>query len=452
MNNNINITKQFISLASTIFTSRLISALVSFFSFVFISRLSLSASAAGSLIAIIQVPLFTCATSFLYSFSLLFSKAYGEKNAEHLFEAAKVAIIFSLLITIVMLFIILNLKSILLILHQPINLIPHVQSYFNILAFGVFPAMLIICLSQYFSSINCSQMIMKRTILLFPISIILNYGLIFGKIGFPQLGISGAACAVVISYWTLFFWLLNDLLVRRKRKQFIYKLMLKCDVSLFKKAVRVGFPMMLQNSTDYLFLFVLTLMIGRFGSLALAAQQVINQLNLLLFLIPFAIAQSASILISQSMGRKDEVTLLSTSNLAIKVALFLTIIMSAILLIFSHEIISLYLGKRFSLEPQLSNIAINLFYLFIVFQFFNTMKTVVTGLLRGLHMTKIPMSVSLLSNWMIGWPVAYILGFSFDFGAVGINIGYLISALISFIFMMWYWIRVKKQVGSLCEQ
>lgn len=110
-----------------------------------------------------------------------------------------------------------------------------------------------------------------------------------------------------------------------------------------------------------------------------------------------------------------------------------------------------YLGKRFGLEAQSSNIATNLFYLFIVFRFFNTIKTVITGILRGLHMTKIPISVSLLSNWMIGWPVAYIPGFSFDFGAVGISISYLISALISFIFMMWYWIKVKKQVGSLCE-
>lgn len=449
MNNNISIMRQFIFLTSTIFTSRFISALASLISFIFISRLSLNASAAGSLIAIIQVPLFTCATSFLYSFSLLFSKAYGEKNTDHLIEIAKMALVFSLLITVVMVLIVLNLKSILLILHQPINLIPYIRSYFNILAAGILPAMLIICLSQYFSSINCSQIILKRTVFLFPISIILNYGLIFGKIGFPKLGISGAAYAIVISYWILFFWLLKDFFMDRIDKSFLNKIIFNFNIALFKKIFKVGLSIMLQNSTDYLFLFVLTLMIGRFGSLALAAQQVINQLNIFLFLIPFAIAQSASILVSQSIGRKDAATLSSTSNLAIRSVLFLTVMLSAVLLIFRHKIIALYLGMNLGMESQLNQMTLNIFYLFILFQFFNAIKTVMTGLLRGLHMTRIPMLVSLFSNWVIGWPVACILGFFFNLGAFGVNIGYLTSALISFSLLAWYWIKVKMKVRSL---
>ena len=308
------------------------------------------------------------------------------------------------------------------------------------------PAIFIICLSQYFSAITDPKVILRKTVMFFPFSIALSYCFIFGKVGFPKLGINGAAYSVVLSYWFLFVWLLKDFFKHKITKRFIK------SATFFKKPIKsiqilkLGMPIMLQNSTDFLFLFVITLMIGWFGRGSLAAQQIINQLNMFLFLIPFSLGQGAAILVSQAYGKNDTEEICQIAKLALYSIILFSLIAGAISMLYSHWLIGLYLSKNSPNIEEIKAITMKLLLIFVFFQFFNAIKTVISSILRGLHNTKIPMLVSVVSNWVIGLPVCYLLGVQINMLSIGVNIGYLVSATMASIVMWLFWIMTRNKM------
>ncbi len=177
--------------------------------------------------------------------------------------------------------------------------------YFRILCFGAAPAIASSVMSGFFSGRGETKPVMWVNVLAIGVNIILDYLLIFGKAGFPEMGIAGAALATVIAGTVNFAAYLA--LAARKEYRHEYRTLSgwRPNFDLFGRLMRFGFPNGVQFTLDIMGFTFFILLIGRKGTEYLAASNIALNINSLAYLPMIGLGMAISILVGQYLGGED---------------------------------------------------------------------------------------------------------------------------------------------------
>lgn len=408
-----------------------------FVAMLFVAHLGHAQLAASALVTSLQTTFFVIAWAFLFSVSITISHARGADKPELIGCIVRQSWVLSLLIGFLMIVLFLNMKTILFIFHQPTQLVNLVQKYFYGLSFGVIPSLLSVCLSQFLTGVGKPRITLLWGASNFFLTTLLGYGFLFGKFYLPQFGMEGMAYAISTSYSIS----LLILIVYLYKKTFfsnykIFEFSNFFDFEVIKKLTHIGWPICAQFGVELLAFSFATIYMGWLSDRALAAQQIVNQINLIAVMIPYGIAQANAALIGHAIGEKRDELVRDIGFVSVMIGLIFSVIVALIYLFLPKPIIGLYLNIHDTMNEPTVYLTIRLLAVMAFAQVADSVRNIITGSLRGFRDTKIPMLVALISNWFISLPLGYLMAFTFHFGAVGVRAGFIFGFTIGAIWLV----------------
>ncbi len=244
-------------------------------------------------------------------------------------------------------------------------------------------------------------------------NVILNYLLIFGKLGFPAMGIAGAAWATNIAFAGQM--ILAALIVFKKYAQ-QYHLRGWSWPSLEKtrSMIKVGLPIGLADAVDVGAFATFMGLVSRLGTAELAVSQIVNQVSSVAFMPGFALGGATGSLVGRFLGAREPDLAEKVGYQGVKLGVGFMGLMGLLFWLFPRQ-----LAGFFTPDPQLVTIAVLPMRLIAVYQVFDAMNIVFRGALNGAGDTRFAMLLTLLGAWGIFVPVVYLLAFTFNLGLPG---------------------------------
>lgn len=428
---------QVLKLALPLAGSRLLSMLMGFVGVILLSRYNSVSLAASALISSVQVIIISAGMAVIFSTSILVGQYYGSKQYDKINNILQQAVILALFLSLLLMIIFWSIGPILRFLQQPENIVVIVEQYFHVFSFGV-PAIFVITAIQQTLFATQKQFIALIVDLAsLTLTTILGFSLIYGKLGCPELGVSGLAYAIVIQAWFLTFCLLYYLNSCSLFSNTTYSIDKKTLLRLF----HIGWPISISITGEILSLFALTIMAGWLGLTALKAIQITSQYLLLLVIPIFGISQAISILSSHLVGANEGGLLKQFGWSAMKLAYLLIGIALIIVVLFPRALIGVFMNTHDITNQSTMDLSSILLVVIVLGQFFDLLRNICSAALRSMNVTIQPMLISMTYIWLLSLPLAYTLGFIYHFGLTGALIAYDIGMALAGVTLYQVWLK-----------
>lgn len=339
-------------------------------------------------------------------------------------------------------------------MEQPPEVVELAIPYLELVAFSLVPLVMFQAFKQFSDGLSQTKYPMIATILANVVNISLNYLLIFGSLGFPKLGVVGAAIGTLASrvIMVAFIWFL----LKRKEKfeayvtHFNFK---KIEKKVMKKIINLGFPSALQMFFEVAIFTAAIWLSGVLGKNAQAANQIALNLSSMTFMVGMGLSVAAMVRVGNQKGLQNFRELRRIAESIFFLTLLLEIVFAALFLMGRHWFPTIYLDVD-DLMNQADNtevivIAAKLLLVAAFFQISDGLQVVVLGALRGLQDVRVPTLITFVAYWLIGFPISYYLGLFTDFGSTGIWVG-LLSGLTASAVMLY--IRFNYLTKKLISQ
>jgi MATE family multidrug resistance protein len=321
---------------------------------------------------------------------------------------------------------------------QPENVVELAIPYYRILVISIIPFMLFFTGKQFIEGIGNTSMAMKITLIANVVNIALNYVWIYGKLGFPAMGLNGAGYATLVSRAIMaiaFAWFMAK---HKHFRKYFYLINLKKfklnEVNVF---FRTGLPIGLQMLAEVALFSLAAVMMGWIGEVPLAAHQIAINVSMISFMIATGVASGTTIRVSHQLGAGNffEMRKAGIASLHLIIAFMST---TAILFfIFRYQ-----LPWMFTTDKAVIDAAAQLLIFSAIFQIFDGSQVVLLGSLRGLADVNKAFLLALLTYLIIGVPFIYIMGFVFDLNGAGIWSGLALSLAMAAVF---FYFRFKRK-------
>lgn len=313
---------------------------------------------------------------------------------------------------------------------QAPELMPYIKPYFAIIGISTLFALGFNVLKQFTDGI-CRPMI-SMTLLMIGnlLNIFGNWVLIYGKLGFPEMGLTGAGISTLVSRALILLVFVVFIFKSKKMNEyargFKEALLSRGEMkTVFKMGYPVGIQMALESST---FTFA-AVMAGWLGVIQLAAHQVVITISQLFFLMMQGLSFAVSILVSNAFGRKDLGSVREYARKGYFMTLGISATLSALLYCFRYQAAGIFTDS-----PEVSTMAVSLFFLLFAYQFGDGLQLCFANVLRGIQDVRPIMYAAFVSYYLIAIPSAYVLGFKTSLGIHGIWLGFPIGLTLAGIF------------------
>lgn len=405
-----------------------------------LSRIDEASFAAGLLISSIQLSLVIVVFGLLYSVSSLIGRVMGEgkqlERVGQLFIAGCAVALLVCVPTIVLLYFI---EPILLALGQSVALVELCTRFFKIYLWAV-PAigLVSVCVQLLLGTLK-QGLVFLYSIGNLLVSIVLGYLLIFGKLGLPALGLDGLAWATLITSWLAALALGGFILQHSGYRSYaLLAFQWKSVKQNIGSIARVGVPISVQMGNELFSFALTTIMVGWLGIEELNMQQVISRYLLMLVIPAVGLSQAATVVISRQFGAGD----LGEAKRAGHAYAAMGLVYSLVVLVMFAAAPNIFI--RVFIEDLPKNAAIYhklaiILVIVAIGQIFDVVRNIITGALRGLQDTKFPMQVSIIMIWLVGAPLAYVMGFTLHWGLVGIALANIVGMALGCITLWWRW-------------
>ncbi|HSD62600.1 MAG TPA: MATE family efflux transporter [Ignavibacteriaceae bacterium] len=325
---------------------------------------------------------------------------------------------------------------------QPPEVVGQAQSYSRILGLSVIPSMLFASYKQFIEGFSVMKPAMIVVLLANLINILVNWLLIFGKLGFPALGLNGAGWATFTS--RVFMALVIMVYVMRSGRFRQYDVTFHFK-SINKKIIRKILALGLPGGIQYFFevgaFSFAVVMVGWLGTNQLAAHQIAINLASISFMSAVGVSAAGSIRVGNAVGKKNIAETRRAGFTAI-------IISASIMSCFGIAFISLrnILPHLYIENPAVISFASSVLVIAALFQISDGVQAVGIGILRGLMDVKAPTLITFIAYWIIALPIGYLLGFIFEYGIIGIWIGLLLGLTSSAFMLTFRFNRKSKNI------
>jgi MATE family multidrug resistance protein len=315
------------------------------------------------------------------------------------------------------------------------------SEYLRIAGWGIFPALLVMAVKSYLAALERTQIVLWVTLLAAGVNALVNYALIFGNWGAPELGIAGAAIASIVTQMvSLIAVLIYALKVLPEHE--LLKNFWRPDPEMLSRVFRLGLPIGLTNLSESSLFAASALMMGWLGTVQLAAHGIAVSLAGLTFMVHLGLSNAATIRAGNALGRKDRAHLARGTHVVTAMSLAMSMLAITAFLLIPEPMMSLFLDPG---DPQRADILLvgaGLLAVAALFQLVDGIQAIALGVLRGVQDTAAPMIIAALSYWGLGIPISYVLGFVLGWGGIGVWLG-LVSGLgcAAVLLMLRFWRR-----------
>ena len=364
------------------------------------------------------------------------SQAYGNKDIISIRFNLRMGIWLVFGFSLLGLIIASNIKTILIYLNQEPRLINVINDYVSIIRWMIPFILLTFVFKAFLISIKKEKTVLTISIFGLAVNIILNYILIFGKFGAPELGIKGAAFASLgTSIFMLSTAIIYSLLTEVKNIK-IFDQFFTFEKETFSGLYKIGWPICLTIMAESGMFSAASVLMGWVGEIQLAAHGIVLTIFALFFMIPLGISQAGTVRVAKTIGEKkfNEVGQVALSIYSLGIGW--SILGTIIILIFGNDIIGIFLDPKNTNSDLVFSYAVSYLLICCLFHIADTGQILFAAILRGFSDTKVPFLLSLFSYWIIGVPAAYYFSqhtYLYGFGVyLGIGTGLLVASLLLF--------------------
>jgi MATE family multidrug resistance protein len=311
------------------------------------------------------------------------------------------------------------------------------RPYLNAVTWSVPPLLLYSAFRRYLQGMGVVQPIMIALATANIVNVVFNWILIYGHLGAPAMGVQGSAWATVFARVMMAALLLGVIVHReRGRRPGLFETSLRLERAWVMRLIGLGLPAATQLTLEVGGFAAATALAGRLPPVALAAHHISINIAAFTFMVPLGVGSAGAVRVGQAIGRRD---LAGAARSGWTALLFGSGFMScsaAVFLFLPGALIGAFTTDRRVLE-----VGVSLLMVAAIFQLFDGIQAVATGVLRGLGDTRTPMIWNLAGHWFVGLPLGYVLCFTMGIGVVGLWWGLSSGLIICGVSLLIAWSR-----------
>jgi len=342
-------------------------------------------------------------------------------------------------------------KPLMYFMKQPEEVVVLAIPYLDLVAFSLVPLIIFQGLKQFSDGLSMTKYPMYATLAANIINVIINYLLIFGKFGFPELGIIGAAIGTLVSRVLMVIWLSLFLYANKKSTSYIVRLKIfVLEQKMIKKILALGFPSALQMFFEVAIFTAAIWLSGILGKNPQAANQIALNLAAMTFMIAMGLGVAAMIRVGNQKGLQNYNELRRIAISIFLLTLIIEVVFAIFFMMFNEVLPIIYLDQETTVNildnTEVIAIAAKLLLIAAFFQISDGIQVVVLGALRGLQDVKIPTGITFIAYWVVGFPISYYLGLYTPYKSAGIWIGLLAGLTTSAILLYFRFNYLTKKI------
>ncbi len=315
------------------------------------------------------------------------------------------------------------------------------QEYLRIAALGMVPLLLSMVLRSYLTAMERPGWVLQVTLAAAGLNAGLNYLLIFGNFGAPELGVRGAAVASAVVQGASLL-ALAGLAGRNFPAHRLFARLWRPDWRAFAQVARMGMQIGLTSLAETGLFAASTLIMGYVGVLELAAHGIAIQIVSLFFMVHVGLSNVATVRAGQALGRGDAAGLRQGARVVLAVSGGFALVSVAVFLALPEALIGLFLDPDEPLRAEILAVGRALLAVAALFQLVDAAQVMALGLLRGVQDTRAPMLHAVFSYWLVGVPLSWFLGIALGWGGVGVWSGLVIGLGLAAVLMQGrFWLK-----------
>ncbi|MDP1632235.1 MAG: MATE family efflux transporter [Caulobacter sp.] len=284
--------------------------------------------------------------------------------------------------------------------------------------------------------------VMMATIL---VNAVAGYGLIFGHFGLPKLGLMGSGLATSGSAIFSFIAMLAVIWMTPKLRVYrVFRRVRHPVPARLGELVRLGLPIGMTMIFEAMLFNTMTLIMGTFGEVAVAAHQIALNFASITFMVPLGIGMAATVRVGVAIGRGDPVAARRAGFTAMGLAVAFVCVCAAVMILFGRQIAGLYLGNNQPGDAEVIVLAAQFLLVAAAFQVFDAVQVVGAMALRGLKDARAPMILAGVSYWLFGAPMCILLGVVLNMQGLGVWIGLAFGLGVAAAAMSWRFNRITR--------
>ncbi len=342
-------------------------------------------------------------------------------------------------------------KPLISLMGQPDIVVEMAKPYLDIVAFSLVPLIIYQAYKQFADGKSETKISMWATIIGNVVNVIINYFLIYGIWIFPKMGIVGAGIGTIASRIVMLAYIHYSLIRKPKFHPYFENFSFKeIKKKMLNKIINLGLPSAMQMFFEVALFTGAIWLSGVLGTTSQAANQIALSLASLTFMFAMGLSVAVMIRVGNQKGLMDYVKLQLVARSIFLLAILLEVVFAAIFIIFHQYLPQLFVDvndmSHIEETKEVILIASQLLFVAAFFQISDGIQVVVLGALRGLQDVKVPMYITFVAYWVIGFPISIYLGLYTDLKAIGIWIGLLAGLTAAAIFLYIRFVRLTKKL------
>ena len=325
-------------------------------------------------------------------------------------------------------------------IHIEPPIIPTAAAYLRAMAWGL-PG---VCLYQVLrftsEAIAHTKPMLVIAVGALVVNAILDYVLMYGKLGMPALGAVGTGYASAISMWCMFLMLFVYVRRRGIYKSFeIFSHFEWPDRRVHGELLWLGLPIAISIFMEVTLFSGVGLMMGTLGTDIVAAHQIALNFCSIAFMIPMSLGFAISVRVGQALGRGDPRGARQAGITGIALCAGFEVFSALSMLLFPRWIVGVY-----TRDPRVIPIAVGLLYMGAIFQLSDGLQASAAGALRGYKDTRTPMLITIVAYWLVGFPLAWLFGIPLHLGPQMIWAGFIAGLTVAAVLLLLRFLRFSR--------
>jgi multidrug resistance protein, MATE family len=318
-------------------------------------------------------------------------------------------------------------------------------SYLHTLQWGLLPFYCYLVLRGFLAALQRPFWVFVTVLFAVGFNAFANWVLMFGRLGFPALGLPGSGLATALASTLMFAGLATVVsLDRRFRRYHLFGRFWRPDWSRYRAFWRMGLPIGTTVGFEVWIFNGAAFLMGLLGPTSLAAHAIAIQIASLCFMVPMGIGQAGTVRVGRAFGAADDDGIARAGTTALALATAFMCFTALLMLLIPHWLVVPFLDASKPRAAEVAEMAMLFLFYAAIFQVVDGVQVVGVSILRGLRDTRVPMLFAGLGYWGIGLPLSAALGFLTPLAGVGIWIGLATGLAVVAALMLARWFRRER--------
>ncbi len=369
---------------------------------------------------------------------VLAAQCYGAGDSKGVADSAEQGMIAATIMSVPVMLSVWYLGPVLAFANQDPDVIRLITDYSRPLTWGVLPALWFVVLRNFVTALAKSSAIMAITAAALLLNLALNYTLVFGKFGFPALGVTGAGYGTTIVNWLMFLFLAAHVFNSEHFNQYRFAMLpRRINVETLKEIFVLGLPVTVTQMLNGAMFTVAAILVGMISADILAAQMIAYSVIYFALSASVALGDAAKVRVAYGIGTRSTNAARQSAHISFILAGAAVLICSAVLWVFPELLVGAFLDIDDDANAGVLEVALGLSVYAGWFLLFDGVLIVAANAIRGLRDTRTPLWISMAGYWGIGLGIGTWLCFPMGHGASGLWWGLILGPVFAIVLMIW---------------